>query len=69
MGASGDFGMTPLHWAAYRGTAEIISVILEAGADVNGRLKKGRGNAEAMNPKGATPFFMAAETCDLPLIQ
>ncbi|MEP4076616.1 ankyrin repeat domain-containing protein [Haloferula sp.] len=48
---------------------EFVRKLVEAGAEVNARLKNGRGNAEAMNTKGATPFFMAAETCDLALMK
>jgi ankyrin repeat protein len=48
---------------------EFVRELVTLGADVNARLKKGGGQAEAMNPRGATPFFMASETCDLPLMK
>ncbi|MFC7339256.1 ankyrin repeat domain-containing protein [Haloferula chungangensis] len=62
-------GMPPPDGSGSVTSLECVRKLVEAGADVNARLKNGRGNAEAMNPKGATPFFMAAETCDLPFMR
>lgn len=40
-GSEGDVpdkdGMTPLHWAAWRGHDEVVTILLDAGADANKR--------------------------------
>lgn len=65
----GDNGVPPPDGSGSVTSLEFVRELVEAGADVNRRLEKGSGNAEAMNPREATPFFMAAETCDLPLMK
>ena len=37
--ASSDDGMTPLHWAAYYGHADVALVLIHSGANVNARDK------------------------------
>ena len=49
--AAGMGGMTAMHWAAKNGDAEIVDLLLEAGADVNTR-----------NKVGKTPVGIAAES-------
>ncbi|MGB6219565.1 ankyrin repeat domain-containing protein [Haloferula sp.] len=65
----GDNGVPPPDGSGNVTSLEFVRKLVEAGADVNRRLEQGRGNAESMNPRGATPFFMAAETCDLPFLK
>jgi ankyrin repeat protein len=65
----GDNGVPPPDVTGSVTSLEFVRRLVEAGADVNARLNRGGGNAEAMNPRGATPFFMAAETCDVPLMK
>jgi ankyrin repeat protein len=43
---------------------QFITKLVERGADVNARLKTGRGGAGNYNKTGATPFMMAAATSD-----
>ncbi|KAG8233136.1 hypothetical protein J437_LFUL010366 [Ladona fulva] len=39
---SDDSGMTPLHWAADRGNAEAVQLLVDAGADVNFKDSEGQ---------------------------
>ena len=64
----GDNGIPPPDGSGSVTSLDFVREMVARGADVNRRLKKGGGQAEAMNPRGATPFFMASETCDLPLM-
>jgi len=43
---------------------QFVKQLVEHGADVNARLKNGRGGAGLYNKIGATPFLMAAGTAD-----
>jgi ankyrin repeat protein len=43
--------------------------LVENGADVNPRLKTGKGGPGKWNPVGATPFFMAAAVADIPYMK
>lgn len=43
--------------------------LVEHGADVNTRLNRGRSGRGRLNPTGATPFFFAADTADIPLLK
>ena len=38
-GGPSQDGLTPLHWAAMRGHAEIVEALLEAGADKDAKTK------------------------------
>ncbi|HKQ37252.1 MAG TPA: ankyrin repeat domain-containing protein [Verrucomicrobiae bacterium] len=44
---------------------QFIRKLVEHGADVNARLKVGRGGPGMYNKQGATPFLMASATADL----
>jgi ankyrin repeat protein len=44
---------------------QFVRKLVEHGADVNARLKTGKGGAGLWNKVGATPFFMAAATADI----
>ena len=48
---------------------QFVRTIVEAGAEVNRRLKSGKGGRAVLNKKDATPFLMAAKTADLPLLK
>ena len=48
--AAGDFGMTPLHWAARAGALRCVELLLRRGADVN-----------AVNASRRVPLHLAAE--------
>ncbi|MEM9827272.1 MAG: ankyrin repeat domain-containing protein, partial [Planctomycetota bacterium] len=56
-----------------RGSGNVTAVsfvrqIVARGADVNLRLSRGSRPKGKLNPRGATPFLMAAQTVDLPLM-
>lgn len=48
---------------------EFVKTLLEHGADVNARLKRGASGRGVLSRVGATPFLMAAATADLPLMR
>jgi ankyrin repeat protein len=48
---------------------QLARFLVESGADVNVRLTKGNGGPGRLNPKGATPFLMAADTADVPYLR
>lgn len=47
----------------------LVRALVARGADVNGRLKKGRSGTARLTVRGATPFLLAARTADLPLLR
>lgn len=48
---------------------QFVRTLVEHGADVNARLKKGPSGRGKMSFKGATPFLFAARRDDVPLMQ
>ena len=48
---------------------DLARALVKSGADVNARLKRGKAGRAELNLNGATPFLMAAWTCDLPYMQ
>ena len=49
---------------------EFVQRIVSLGADVNLQLSEGKANGKAaLNSKGASPFLLAAQTADLPLMK
>jgi ankyrin repeat protein len=48
---------------------EFVSRMLDAGAEVNLRVKNGKAGKAKLNPKGMTPFMFAAATVDLPMMK
>ena len=65
-GAEGD--------PAPRGSGGVDSLafvrrMVDAGADVNRKLHRGKRGRGRFNTRGATPFLMAAQTVDLPLMK
>ncbi len=57
-----DDGMTPLMFAAVSSTPEIVTLLLEKGADVNARVTGTMGN------RGMTPLMLAAGSSSTPEI-
>jgi ankyrin repeat protein len=60
-----DQGAPPPLGSGSLGGLQFVRKLVEHGADVNARLKTGRGGAGLWNKVGATPFFMAAATADI----
>jgi ankyrin repeat protein len=48
---------------------QLARKLVAAGADVNARLAKGPSGGGRLGRKGATPFLMAADTADVPLMR
>lgn len=48
---------------------QLVRELVKHGADVNARLKNGRGGAGQYNKVGVTPFMMAAGTADVPYMR
>jgi uncharacterized protein len=48
---------------------QFVERLLEHGADVNAKLKRGRAGQGVLNRTGATPLLMASMTADLPLLR
>lgn len=48
---------------------EFVRILVKEGADVNTRLTRGQSRRGRLNKRGATPFFMAADTADVPLMK
>jgi ankyrin repeat protein len=48
---------------------QLVRKLVEHGADVNARLKSGKGGPGLYNKLGATPFLMAAGTADVALMR
>jgi len=51
------------------GSLDFARTLLERGADVNLRLKRGKSGRAQFTTTGATPFMLACWTSDLPLMQ
>lgn len=48
---------------------QFVRELVVRGADVNLQLEKGKSGRGVLNQKGATPFLMAADTADIPLMR
>ncbi len=48
---------------------QFVERLVDAGADVNAKLERGKGGKAKLNHRGATPFLLAAKTADLPLLK
>jgi ankyrin repeat protein len=64
-----DQGAPPPLGSGNLGTLQFIRKLVERGADVNSRLKDGRGGPGQFNKRGATPFLMSAATADVPCMK
>lgn len=48
---------------------QCVRKLVKHGADVNPQLERGRAGRGRLNRKGATPFLLAADTADVPLMK
>lgn len=48
---------------------QFVRALVEHGADIDARLKRGRSGKGRLNRKGSTAFLMAADTADVPLMK
>ncbi len=60
-----DNGAPPPFGSGKLGSLQFIKKLVEHGADVNARLKTGKGGPGLYNKLGATPFMMASATADV----
>ena len=60
-----DYGAPPPLGSGNLNSIQFIKKLVEQGADVNARLKNGKGGIGLWNKVGATPFLMASETADI----
>ena len=65
-GVDGD---PPPHGSGNIDSLEFVRQLVAAGADVNLQLTAGKGGAAKLNKKLATPFLMASQTADVPLMK
>lgn len=65
----GDDGDPPPQGSGKISSLEFVRLLVKHGADVNGRLTKGKAGRGRLNQRGATPFLMAADTADVPLMK
>ena len=61
-GQDPEFGVTALNWATMVGNVEIARILLDGGADVNGKSRDGGG------PLSGAAFMGRADVCELSLI-
>jgi ankyrin repeat protein len=64
-----DNGAPPPAGSGRLSNLQFVREIVSHGANVNARLKTGRGGMGLYNKKGTTPFFMASATADVPLMK
>ena len=64
-----DRGMPPPPELGGMNSLQFIKELVKRGADVNARLANGSGGLGKFNTKGATPFFMASATADIPYMK
>jgi uncharacterized protein len=64
-----DYGAPPPLGSGNLNGVQFIRKLVERGADVNARLKTGRGGQASYNKTGATPFMMASATADVPYMK
>ena len=60
-----DFGAPPPLGSGHLNSLQFIRELVKHGADVNTKLKTGKGGAGQFNKLGATPFLMASGTADI----
>ena len=60
-----DNGAPPPLGSGNLSSLQFIKKLVELGADVNAKLKTGKGGAGQFNKVGATPFLMASATSDI----
>jgi ankyrin repeat protein len=66
---SGDEGQAPPIGSGNMSSLQFVRKLVESGADVNARMKRGSAGAGVLDRKGATPFLLSADTADVPLMK
>jgi uncharacterized protein len=64
-----DNGAPPPTGSGRLSNLQFVREFVKHGADVNAQLKTGKGGLGLYNKMGATPFFMASATADIPLMK
>jgi uncharacterized protein len=64
-----DEGAPPPTGSGRLSNLQFVRELVKHGADVNARLKTGKGGLGLYNKMGTTPFFMASATADVPLMK
>jgi uncharacterized protein len=64
-----DNGAPPPTGSGRVSNLQFVREMVKHGADVNARLKTGKGGLGLYNKMGTTPFFMASATADVPLMK
>jgi ankyrin repeat protein len=64
-----DNGAPPPTGSGRLSSLQFVRELVKHGAEVNARLKSGKGGLGLYNKMGATPFFMASATADVPLMK
>jgi ankyrin repeat protein len=65
---SGDEGQAPPVGSGRVSSRQFVRALVEHGADVNAQIKRGPSGEGKLNRTGATPFLLAADTADAPLM-
>jgi ankyrin repeat protein len=65
----GDDGDPAPAGSGTMGSLEFVQKLVEHGADINARLKRGASGRGILGRAGATPFLLAASTADVPLMK
>ncbi len=65
----GEDGDPPPIGSGKMSSLDFARQLVKYGADVDFRLKRGKSGRGRLNEKGATPFLMAADTADFPLMK
>jgi ankyrin repeat protein len=66
---SGDEGLPPPIGSGHLSSLQFVRKLVEHGADVNARAKRRSAGKGELNRYGATPFLLAADTADVPLMK
>src|SRR6185369_11652742 len=64
-----DYGAPPPLGSGNLTSVQFIRELVKHGAGVNAKLKTGKGGPGKWSPVGATPFFMASATADIPYMK
>ncbi len=64
-----DNGQPPPDGSGNLTSLDMVRRLVEHGADVNARLRRGESGTGKLTRRGATPFLLAADTADVPLMR